>query len=1049
MNNNPAMAQMPAMNAYAMDMGGISQLQPRHTQQRSYYKNKGNRSNGNNSQRTAPPRNSNNHNNNNDVSNGGRNVHGNNAHGKASSAYRNQNNSNRTHNQQQHQINTHYRQHDYSAQNQGHTYAISGRMDLPHQPPNHRKYSNDSGIMIPNSHYRQQGSYPLPIEAHIQDPNLVMSRSSSYESTQQQEYHTHGFHPTHSPGPHSDVDDRCTPDSSVHRQSMQSSHSDAQHSEGSYSPEGPWSAPDVGTPVPSDTTYQFQPTYMVPWIYPQHVVHEFPQMMPLNSHPPQAMSESQDGLEAGRQSPSSSNVTPDVKVSCKDDNDGRDRLREQLEWYFSPRNLATDTYLVSKMNAHHWVPISVITEFKKVKEITDDIQEVVSALRRSSMVLVDDSGSMVKAVTVDRPRTTLILRELPEDTTSEEISGIFADACPAKSVKKESVGNMWFVEFETAEDALAMLMHTRGKYLRDTPIAARLKSNTVLTGGEYRETQKVLFVAGNTAIPGPAYSWPSSPPNLSDDSCAPGFPMPYRRFPAEDGIEGQQLWSPPQVSNQSPQDMTHRHLMEHSYPPDVFIPPNAYGINGQMWIPAPAFAMPLQGTQLDRIYASHDSNYAGELGRNDHRIQSGHDNGEGFVSRKGGYNNRKSHAGGSGEGQNWRHGRRENVEYGRQDFQRYNQREGWDYRQQNIHDGYNYYPPKGYGRYPSKEIPGVTQPIRFSLHGNSRLDLSSTSGFHSYNNIKKKKTKTRNKHSKNQQGAEHIPSDICESNKGQHINDHTTTRTSEEPNCEQAEGPCMEITGGLMNLAIESSIVGVETTSVAPEELQVTTVDHSHDSLDQGKESEFESRTSDPPVAKSYWKSGRNNRRRNGGRQPAKIAQKTPSFELDNFPPLPSTNASGLQGSIPTDLSKSSGRPSHSWVPRSAKAQVNDDEFPGLSQKHPESPSVVDQDSSFASDSNQNQPQSSVSEGAHIGGKSNEESSKSTSVVGVVTRAIEHNNEGAVEEERHDKNSLGEGATKPGGGFSYASALKVQQQQHQREGPVESVAPVVMSNNRV
>jgi hypothetical protein len=71
------------------------------------------------------------------------------------------------------------------------------------------------------------------------------------------------------------------------------------------------------------------------------------------------------------------------------------------------------------MNADHWVPISVLADFKKVKAITSDINEVVDALRRSSKVVVDEYGTMVKAITADKPRTTLILRDLPEDVTQE------------------------------------------------------------------------------------------------------------------------------------------------------------------------------------------------------------------------------------------------------------------------------------------------------------------------------------------------------------------------------------------------------------------------------------------------------------------------------------------------------------------------------------------------------------------------------------------------------------------------------------------------------
>ncbi|KAG0351288.1 La- protein 4B [Podila minutissima] len=129
----------------------------------------------------------------------------------------------------------------------------------------------------------------------------------------------------------------------------------------------------------------------------------------------------------------------------------RDKLREQLEFYFSPSNLAVDTFLVSHMNAERFVSISVIADFKRVKAVTRNMGEIVAALRRSSVVI--------------------------------EISDLFEVAqCPAKEIVKE-VGNTWFVEFETPEEALSMLSYIRGKTLRGVPLAGRLKSNTVFTGG--------------------------------------------------------------------------------------------------------------------------------------------------------------------------------------------------------------------------------------------------------------------------------------------------------------------------------------------------------------------------------------------------------------------------------------------------------------------------------------------------------------------------------------------------------------------------------------
>ncbi|KAF9963461.1 La- protein 4 [Mortierella alpina] len=267
-------------------------------------------------------------------------------------------------------------------------------------------------------------------------------------------------------------------------------------------------------------------------------------------------------------------------VAPSEQEHGRDRLREQLEWYLSPRNLSTDVYLVSKMNNEHWVPIITLAEFKKVKELTSSLQEVVDALRRSPVVTVDETGTMVKPITVDRPRTTLLLRELPEDTTEEEIAAVFVGAgCVAKSITKEVVGNMWFVEFDTAADALAMHNYTRGRCIKGVPIAARIKSTTVLTGGEYvvfdsvayyTLTSTVLAVTVLTAfmffsyqrykavqststtmgvtsvsmaVPSPVSGWLASPSSPTFDQAAMAVSIPYRRFPANESPATQE-WGP-------------------------------------------------------------------------------------------------------------------------------------------------------------------------------------------------------------------------------------------------------------------------------------------------------------------------------------------------------------------------------------------------------------------------------------------------------------------------------------------------------------------------
>ncbi|KAF9394495.1 La- protein 4 [Podila verticillata] len=275
--------------------------------------------------------------------------------------------------------------------------------------------------------------------------------------------------------------------------------------------DGFWRSTMMGPPP--ETPYP----YSMPWGPPYHGP---PMPMPMRPTPHyEATQDDQDDVEiilGPEQEPSSAFS---ASAGAPEYDKGRDRLREQLEFYFSPSNLAVDAFLVSHMNAERYVPISVIADFKRVKAVTFDMDEIIATLRRSSVVIVDETGTLVKP----------------------EISDLFKDAkCPAKEIVKE-VGNTWFVEFETPEEALAMLSYIRGKSLRGVPLAGRLKSNTAFTGGLHnaivpkRPVEQMLSSSPtelNEHGPTMDGGWMSSSSDTADYSPPYGRPT-YRRFPLE------------------------------------------------------------------------------------------------------------------------------------------------------------------------------------------------------------------------------------------------------------------------------------------------------------------------------------------------------------------------------------------------------------------------------------------------------------------------------------------------------------------------------------
>lgn len=346
----------------------------------------------------------------------------------------------------QYQMNSQYKRHDYSTQNNASGYVHNSYcQNLPSTAQIRRRHSEDSCAMLSNTHHGQPVPGIAQPETQPCSSALPLPRSMSYESGAQQTMNCSNqgqFHP------------RAANDVAyVHENYLlqhQFTHPSLDVSEQSCHSQA--RVVSNGTPSPpSEMAFQHQPVYAMTWGYlPQHIVPMLPQGMLMASQ--QSNLQGQEDMGLSCQSSPLQIAAPVMNAGAHDQGHGHDCLREQLEWYLSPRNLATDTYLVSKMNADRWVPISVIADFKKVKAITNDIQEVVNALRRSSKVQVDESGIMVKAITVDRPRTTLILRDLPVDSTQEvkgqtrpfyEHDRMMAESSPTNSDIEHIVGNRY------------------------------------------------------------------------------------------------------------------------------------------------------------------------------------------------------------------------------------------------------------------------------------------------------------------------------------------------------------------------------------------------------------------------------------------------------------------------------------------------------------------------------------------------------------------------------------------------------------------------------
>ncbi|KAG0370361.1 hypothetical protein BGZ54_006718 [Gamsiella multidivaricata] len=656
---------------------------------------------------------------------------------------------------------------------------------------------------------------------------------------------------------------------------------------------------------------------------------------------------------------------------------------------------------VSKMDTDHWVPISVVADFRKVKAITDDIQEVVNALRRSCKVLVDETGTMAKAITVDRPRTTLILRELPEDATEEEISALFVEAkCPAKLITKEAVGNMWFVEFETAADALAMLNYTRGRYLRGVPIAARLKSNTVLTGGEYKTTQLSMPNSQNTPMLQPVPGWTQSPPSHAQDASMLGMSVPYRRFAAEENFAAEEVWSPTLTQGFVPQDMARRHSVAQIYPPDAYFPPDAQDMNGQMWAPADVFSMspPEPGLgqhQMEQGYTQPHQfrqEFSGPRRSSDpeFRTQGWRGRGDEFVNRRGD-NIRKYYSGSLGARQ----------------YRQYDYRGPWE----------------GNERFFNSDRSSDARSD--FLFGNPQQPKNRKKGKKNYPRSKGPKTQ--------QQQANQLLNSSGEQNENRPQSDNATSPLNGEPKEQDTDA-------------------------------NVDVLDQTNMNNLTGKLSKM--------TTEGNQRAGHGKRRVTGdkGKQPQV------SLKKDNFPPLPSNGAVPAMGETPSTnatLSAPAYQLNSSWAPRPSMSHVvsgteapKEESDANEVTENPQKSIISTRPQNVISgmvssgdpDRQQQQTPQNQSEGLLASStktiKPDPQATEMPSeqravpVSGMATSASEE----TLTDLRAAEPTFGKcgnlNPPRPSGGFSYASALKVQQQQQQHETSAEKTESTIANHGQ-
>jgi len=206
-------------------------------------------------------------------------------------------------------------------------------------------------------------------------------------------------------------------------------------------------------------------------------------------------------IETGQQ-----NIEVDTTTENVDNEKQIEQLIDLFTVMFSKVGLESDPYINSNIRQNR-VPIEIIAQAPRVVEITDNVDTIKKALFECKSIEATEEGVIVK-----QEQLTLVLRNIPSATPSNDIIGIFqrltvdGKPCPTPQSIKSEMNDMWFVTFATKEDALLAHKAIIKETFNDQPIKARLKTESITK------------------------SYHSAPPQFNPIMPMPEFPMPPQMF---------------------------------------------------------------------------------------------------------------------------------------------------------------------------------------------------------------------------------------------------------------------------------------------------------------------------------------------------------------------------------------------------------------------------------------------------------------------------------------------------------------------------------------
>ncbi|XP_053612634.1 la-related protein 7 isoform X2 [Plodia interpunctella] len=140
-----------------------------------------------------------------------------------------------------------------------------------------------------------------------------------------------------------------------------------------------------------------------------------------------------------------------------------ENILKQMEFYFSDANLNKDRYLGELIKKEPYVPLEIFLKFNKIRSMTQDINDIVKAMKNSTFLELSEDKTKVKRQTpilpYDADQRTVYVESIPVTASREWLERVFSDygrvayiSLP-KFKNSQRIKGYGFIEFSKPEEA--------------------------------------------------------------------------------------------------------------------------------------------------------------------------------------------------------------------------------------------------------------------------------------------------------------------------------------------------------------------------------------------------------------------------------------------------------------------------------------------------------------------------------------------------------------------------------------------------------------------